>query len=632
MSTIEKNETARVPFPPPPPPAPRDPLAQTFTVPRNLSDGDTDGVFLSKITVYFSSKALSHHVVLEVRETENGVPTPRVLPFGRVVKAPADVNVASHANNAWSGGTDFVFDAPIHVLTEREYCFVVKPGGDSHDYRLHIARLGGSDLATGAPVSRDPGVGVLFLSTNDRTWVAHKDENVKFDLYCRKFETGDQRVVFRNRDYVVFRNVELADGSIGFEGGMTVDTTDQAATPATVSSFGTVVSWDSRTNELVVSREGTASIASGDTLEGYFSSFGDKPTDKTSADYSDRVANASVEPPVDLEAAWFEPRIYRGEYSDAKTFGFEYRMGDDASAAFEKAVFNDRNHTLGAPSNMIKTGITAADSESLVARIGLRSDNPYLSPTIDRQSASIVVYESIINNVTTNEHLPGGGDALAKYVGQTVELSQDAEDLRVVLTGYLPSGTDAHVYARVLHAADGTAIADQYWSKLERIGPVIRSSSDRSDYIEIEYQIQRPTLQEHVEDVDSEVNWASGAANQLTNVSTTLAAGDLVLVTKTPTQYALVVVESVSGTTVTLAEDLDLDTSNTTYSLGKVKEEYLRQAFRDASADIEGIAAYRVGSARYEGFRTFSVKVVLTADDSRKLPSLRDLRVVALDI
>ena len=228
MTNVASNEiTARVPNPLPPRPRPRDPLAQTFTVPRDLVDADdgTDGVFLSKIVVYFEGRSNKHNLALEVREVENGYPTPKVLPFGRVVKKGSQVSVATVSENAWSGGTTFEFDSPIHILTETEYCFVIKPGGDSHDYKVWISRLGGTDKATGNPVTRDPGVGVLFLSTNDRTWVAHTDENVKFDLYVKKFETADagETVELRNRPRVVLTDVVLGDGSMDIEGGMRVD-------------------------------------------------------------------------------------------------------------------------------------------------------------------------------------------------------------------------------------------------------------------------------------------------------------------------------------------------------------------------------------------------------------------------
>ena len=638
MTNIIDTQTARVPTPPPPPPFPRDPLAQTFLVPANLADAEngTDGVLLGKITIYFEQISTKENIVLEVREVENGYPTERVLPFGRLVKRPSDSDLVAvsqaQSKNTDLIGTPFVFDSPVYLATEKEYCFVLKPGFSTHEYRVWIARLGGDDVETGNPVTNDPGVGVLFLSTNDRTWVAHRDESVKFDLHVKKFETVEanpngEDLVLRNRSYVVLGGIELATGSLDFAGGMNVEVTG--------TDIGSIASWNPMTKEIVVERNST-SIPVGDGVEAYFPSFGSKPSDTASNGYKDRIANGTYNVAArDLKVAWFEPRLYRGEYSGAKISGFSYRFG--STGDYKGAVFNDRNHTLlsSSANNDLKTSNGAKD---FYAKMTMATSNPYLSPTLDRQAASILFYESLIDADASDEHLPGGGNAQAKYVGQTVELAEDAEDLRVLLTGFLPSGTESRAYARLLHAADTTNIKDQYWSRLERIGPTIHSASeDRNDYIEIEYQIQKPSLENHTDWTDSNATWVVSDADQLTDVTVpsgeTLTAGDLLLVSKTVTQYRVVKVASTTGTTVELEEDLDMDTGNTTYSVGKLDDEHARQAFRDAGAEIPGSAAYFDGDGRrYRGFGTFSVKVVLVSDDPRKIPSVRDLRVIALDI
>ena len=388
--------------------------------------------------------------------------------------------------------------------------------------------------------------------------------------------------------------------------------------------------------ELVVSQDTLAGPpSSAGNVEAYFESFGSKPA-STDDDYDDRVANGTFgsasRRAKNIDVAWLEPRIYRGEYSNAKISGFAYRFG---TGDHKGAVFNDRNHTLlnSFVSNTLDTGGSGTARE-FEATMKMKSTNPYLSPTIDRQSASVVFYESLVDasGDISNEHLPGGGNAQAKYVGQTVELASDAEDIRVILTGFLPSGTEARVYARVLHSADDRGIRNQYWSRLERIGPVIHSSSqDRTDYIEIEYQIQKPVSRTNATFI-GEASWVQASADVLT-VANTVAAGDLILISKSASEYRVGVVESRTASAITLTRDLDLNTSNTDYDVSKIDDEYVHQAFRDAGAAIEGSAVYYDGNNRkYEGFRSFGVKIVLASDDPRKIPSIRDLRVIALDI
>ena len=361
------------------------------------------------------------------------------------------------------------------------------------------------------------------------------------------------------------------------------------------------------------------------------------------------------------------------------------------------------------------------------------------------------------------------------------------------MTGFLPEGTNCELYAKVLNAADGREFTSQYWSKLERIGPVIHSASEnRDDYIEIEYQIQGLRKDTHTNgvaawadsgfDVNGAISGGTGKTIAVDGSGTSLAVGsrirvgtalytvasevaadassivvkevvvsaadnaqidyvaegnvpystatwtrqidsnydvsgdksagnsidvvvdggsglaisdgarirvgndiytvngdvsagasrinvhesvsvadnedvyvmkereltlnapdtlkenDLLLVAdqSVPTKYRVGVVSSdTTSTTVVLKDGLDIDTTGTpTYNVGKVKPEYLHQAFRDPGSAIEGAAAYFVPEtfSRLEGFRTFAIKAVLTSDDHRKIPSLRDLRAIALDI
>ena len=58
----------------------RDPLAQTFTV------GETTGVFVTSIDVFFQSKDETLPVILEMRTVETGLPTQRFFLLLRLKK------------------------------------------------------------------------------------------------------------------------------------------------------------------------------------------------------------------------------------------------------------------------------------------------------------------------------------------------------------------------------------------------------------------------------------------------------------------------------------------------------------------------------------------------------------------
>ena len=137
-----------------------DPLAQTFLV------TEEGGAFVTKVDLYFGQKDDTLPVEVEIREVINGYPGPKIIPFGRVVKNPADVNVSDTAATA----TTFTFPSPVY-LKQAEYCVVVMTS--SLHYRLWISEMGQVDVSGGNRlVSRQPYLGVLFKSQNNSTWNA----------------------------------------------------------------------------------------------------------------------------------------------------------------------------------------------------------------------------------------------------------------------------------------------------------------------------------------------------------------------------------------------------------------------------------------------------------------------------
>ena len=73
-------------------------------------------------------------VWVEIRNVVNGYPAEKILPFGRKLLEPSEVNVdASTAATA----TTFTFDSPVYLQQGVEYCVVVL--SHSIDYRLWIS-------------------------------------------------------------------------------------------------------------------------------------------------------------------------------------------------------------------------------------------------------------------------------------------------------------------------------------------------------------------------------------------------------------------------------------------------------------------------------------------------------------
>ena len=83
--------------------------------------GETTGVFVTSIDVFFQSKDETLPVILEMRTVETGLPTQKVLPFATVEKEPDDVSISEDGSVA----TRFTFKSPVYLNGETEYAVVL---------------------------------------------------------------------------------------------------------------------------------------------------------------------------------------------------------------------------------------------------------------------------------------------------------------------------------------------------------------------------------------------------------------------------------------------------------------------------------------------------------------------------
>ena len=173
-----------------------DPIAQTFSV------NDLTGVFVTKVDFYFAEKAENIPVTFQMRTTELGTPTTKVLPYSEVTLEPNQINLSDNATVP----TTFRFKSPVYLEPTTEYAMVLK--SKVTDYKVWISRLGEADVRTLASeagkvlVSSQPVLGSLFKSQNASVWTPSQYEDLKFDLYRAKFS---------NNGSVNFYNPDLAN-------------------------------------------------------------------------------------------------------------------------------------------------------------------------------------------------------------------------------------------------------------------------------------------------------------------------------------------------------------------------------------------------------------------------------------
>lgn len=159
----------------------RDPLAQSF-----FTFGVEGGIFLSSIDIFFQSKDPTIPIRCELRELENGFPSPVEPDKPELISilTPDEIQTSNDA----SVSSKFVFDPPVFLREEGNYCFVLKC--NSINYNVFTSRLGEVSIEDGRTIFEQPYVGSLFKSENDVTWTAEQFEDIKFKINKAVFDTG----------------------------------------------------------------------------------------------------------------------------------------------------------------------------------------------------------------------------------------------------------------------------------------------------------------------------------------------------------------------------------------------------------------------------------------------------------
>lgn len=149
-----------------------DPLAQTFSLTRNVQ--------LAGVDLFFTARETQ--VRVQIREVASGVPSRTIL--AERVLEPADIVVSG------GGHTRVLFDAPLSLTAGSEYAIVVLC--DDATTRLSIAEMGKYDKTRQQWVTAQPyAVGVLLSSSNASTWTPHQDRDLAFRLLEARYRDAE---------------------------------------------------------------------------------------------------------------------------------------------------------------------------------------------------------------------------------------------------------------------------------------------------------------------------------------------------------------------------------------------------------------------------------------------------------
>lgn len=177
-----------------------DPMAQTFIV-----EGEPNGVFITKVDVYFKAKSQTKAFTVQLRETVNGFPGNKIVPFSTKTLPASSINTSDTAALA----TTFTFESPVYLKNNTEYSLVLLPENNDPDYQVWVSELGQRKVGTTETITQQPYVGVLFVPNNNTVWTALENEDLKFTLYRGEFSTSETTISLKNDpiDYITFSSV-----------------------------------------------------------------------------------------------------------------------------------------------------------------------------------------------------------------------------------------------------------------------------------------------------------------------------------------------------------------------------------------------------------------------------------------
>lgn len=634
-----------------------DPVAETFLI-QDSSEVTVPGVYLASIGVYFKSKSPTLGITMFVCETTSGV-----VDSARIItKCHLEQDVINTSQDS-STETIFTFDHPALLQTDRTYAFFLVPDGNNPDYEIWISEVGGIDKLTGAAINVQPFAGIMYVSSNGRSWTPVQSQDIKFNLYRARFKYGTATAVFSNEteDFFTIANTSTTTSGVGISIGHAVYAANsanlaQTLVDTTINPFGIVSRVDVLNNLMYIERSnGLFSNTTFKNLRIYNVNNYANTQEIVAANL---VANTELYQIEDLSYHQLAPKLvvaepigttatfkYYGTSNSTSVVGSYIKDTNPVTLNLEELYeYTDYERVYRSFSNQTAQGGFGVQGNATY-EVTLRTDNNYVSPVIDLGTKAIKYIRNIVSANNLNEHTRYGY-ALNRYVSQVVALATASEDIKVYVTAYKPAGSEVEVYVKFKSAGDTEPFDDKAWTKLEyaknESGTNTGSlkSNSPGDYKELIYTVPRySTFSANVSisGTTMTVNEVDGAANTPGSIGVgspivgpSVLSGTYVTALGTGTGgTGTYTINNSQGPLTNIqvkappyglfpANAAYSDTNAYDYSGGKIVNKTL--TYFDNSQGLQ------------TSFSQFAIKIVLLADDPVKVPNMRDVRSIALMI
>ena len=471
-----------------------DPLAQTF-----MTD-DEGGVFLSSIDLFFSTKDANIPVTVQIRNTVNGYPGSKILPFGEVTLLPSAVNTTTDG----SVKTTFTFPSPVYIQEKVEYAFVVLSNSD--EYNCYVGRLGETNIGSSRTISKQPYAGVLFKSQNGSTWTADQNEDIKFTMNRCEFSnvTGtvhlaNETLAARDLKQNPLRTTNTSGVIRVFHPNHNLHDTNSVVTIAGVPNGthngiahtdinGTYTSISNITlDSFDITTTGTAT-ATGDIGGTAVTSTENRQFDVLSLGglQTLSVPGTSIVPFVRTTSS----KSIHGAQSPYSLTTESNRVPvtflDDVYFTAPQAVMSSPNETT-----------RMSGQKSFYTIMEMTTENTKLSPVIDLARRSVFAVANRLNSPTTSntpdyvaETAATGSSTASQYITKPVVLVNNSTALDIRLTQSIRESAEVEVYWRVSSADEVRNINSLNWTPFNTDGSPdasVPASEADDDFREYQY-------------------------------------------------------------------------------------------------------------------------------------------------
>ena len=272
---------------------------------------------------------------------------------------------------------------------------------------------------------------------------------------------------------------------------------------------------------------------------------------------------------------------------------------------------------------------------SVNGALSFTTTNKYTSPYIEESDLDILVYRYIINNDATDEE-KGSGNASSRYISKKVTLGneQEAEDLRVYVNVYQPTGTSIKLYGKLISAQDYETADQKNWTPLEEVNPITYTSSsvNKNDTVEKEFRIP------FYHNDGTALSGYGSITTPNTIITTTsdlsgnvTASSSLVRVYQegSPNNFFVSLVTAANSSSITVADTV----SNTSFN-GAVKIELVSETNKNSAfinpQNRNVVRYYTADMSPLDTYNQFLIKIVLLSENTWRAPLVKDVRAIAV--